>query len=85
MSTNDPYAVVECRNRRCGHFMMARTYRNISFPGTETPKENIHLIGDGTLSAPLVYGCTCGHFTIIGKAEHLTRWEINQSYDSYRG
>jgi len=44
------------------------------FPGIGTQMENIHLVADGSLSAPQVFGCPCGHFTIVGRPEHIERF-----------
>lgn len=67
----DPYGVVTCA--RCGHKMISELYRNIIFPDDSTPKGNIHIHVDESLPSPQTYGCTCGHFTIIGKHIHLNK------------
>ena len=72
--SKDPYAVVECGNRKCRHFMAASTYRNIIFPDGNTLENHVHLIADGSLPSPQFFGCPCGHFTIVGRPEHIDRF-----------
>lgn len=68
----DPYGVVSCAH--CEHKMISDRYRNVIYPNNSTPEEKIHARIDEALPSPHTYGCTCGHFTIIGKQTHLERY-----------
>ena len=72
----EPYKVVSCAN--CSHKMISERYRDVIYPDSTTPKNYIHTKVDESLPVPQTYGCTCGHFTVIGRHNQvndlLNRW-----------